>query len=76
MDKCGNAEEIIPIGISNPSFPPSVATSSISSVARYGRLQMIRSNSKFIASAELQHTTFWVLKFCSISVLKLISMER
>ena len=35
---------------------------------------MIRSNFRFNASAELQHITFWVLKFCWIRVLKLISV--
>ena len=37
-------ELIIFIGTINPSFPPSVLTSDISLVLRYGRLQITRSN--------------------------------
>ncbi|SVA69692.1 uncharacterized protein METZ01_LOCUS122546, partial [marine metagenome] len=37
-------ELMIFIGTINPSFPPSVLTSDISSVLRYGRLQITRSN--------------------------------
>ena len=34
FDRCGNADEMIFWGISRPPFPPSVATSRISSVAK------------------------------------------
>ena len=74
MFKHDNADLIIWDGISNPSTPPSVAGSIISSVAKYGKLHMIKSNFFVNTSAALQQILFLIGEDCCISELMFISV--
>ena len=74
MFRRGNADFIIWDGISKPSKPPSVAGSIISSVAKYGRLHMIKSNFFENTSAALQQILFPIGVDCFLKELMLMSV--